>query len=110
VPPRVEIEFVSDRLAGPRLAQAYAFVVPERRRVTHNERRSEDERVISQERTGRVAAIYARVSSERQRQDETIQSQTVGLRELAASLLLAASRPDRAATRSPKPCRNTDGS
>jgi site-specific DNA recombinase len=35
-------------------------------------------------RTGQVAAIYARVSSERQRQDETIQSQTVGLRELAA--------------------------
>jgi site-specific DNA recombinase len=34
--------------------------------------------------TGRVAAIYARVSSERQRQHETIQSQTVGLRELAA--------------------------
>src|SRR6266511_1752342 len=33
--------------------------------------------------TGRVAAIYARVSSERQRQDETIASQTVGLRELA---------------------------
>jgi site-specific DNA recombinase len=30
-----------------------------------------------------VAAIYARVSSERQRQDETIQSHTVGLRELA---------------------------
>ena len=47
--------------------------------------------VISQQRTGRVAAIYARVSSERQRQDETIQSQTVGLRELAAErgLLLA---------------------
>jgi site-specific DNA recombinase len=43
--------------------------------------------VISQVngRTGRVAAIYARVSSERQRQDETIQSQTVGLRELAAA-------------------------
>jgi len=44
--------------------------------------------VVSQEqapdRVGRVAAIYARVSSERQRQDETIQSQTVGLRELAA--------------------------
>ena len=30
-----------------------------------------------------MAAIYARVSSECQRQDETIQSQTVGLRELA---------------------------
>jgi site-specific DNA recombinase len=43
--------------------------------------------VISQAdgRAGRVAAIYARVSSERQRQDETIQSQTVGLRELAAA-------------------------
>ncbi len=38
----------------------------------------------AQEPTGRVAAIYARVSSERQRQDETIASQTVGLRELAA--------------------------
>lgn len=36
------------------------------------------------QRTGRLAAIYARVSSERQRQDETIQSQTAGLRELAA--------------------------
>ena len=35
--------------------------------------------------TGRVAAIYARVSSERQRQDETIGSQTVGLRELATA-------------------------
>ena len=33
---------------------------------------------------GRVAAIYARVSSERQRQEQTIASQTVALRELAA--------------------------
>jgi site-specific DNA recombinase len=42
--------------------------------------------VISQSdvRAGRVAAIYARVSWERQRQDETIQSQTAGLRKLAA--------------------------
>src|SRR5487761_1037603 len=32
---------------------------------------------------GRIAAAYARVSSERQRQDETIQSQTAGLRDLA---------------------------
>jgi len=31
----------------------------------------------------RLAAIYARVSSERQRQEQTIQSQTVALRELA---------------------------
>ena len=34
--------------------------------------------------TGRVAAIYARVSSERQRDEGTIQSQLAGLRELAA--------------------------
>jgi EAL domain-containing protein (putative c-di-GMP-specific phosphodiesterase class I) len=40
---RVEIEFVGDRLAGARLAQAYGFVVPERRRVTANDR-SDDER------------------------------------------------------------------
>ncbi|HXA53286.1 MAG TPA: recombinase family protein [Solirubrobacteraceae bacterium] len=33
---------------------------------------------------GRVAAIYARVSSDRQRREQTIQSQTVALRELAA--------------------------
>ena len=39
----------------------------------------------AQARTGRVAAIYARVSSERQRQDQTIGSQTVGLRELATA-------------------------
>jgi site-specific DNA recombinase len=34
--------------------------------------------------SGRVAAIYARVSSERQREEGTVQSQLVGLRELAA--------------------------
>jgi site-specific DNA recombinase len=37
----------------------------------------------AQERPGGVAAIYARVSSERQRRDETIRSQTAALRELA---------------------------
>jgi site-specific DNA recombinase len=39
----------------------------------------------AQGRTGRAAAIYARVSSERQRRDETIRSQTAALRELAAA-------------------------
>ncbi len=34
--------------------------------------------------TGRVAAIYARVSSSHQREEQTIQSQTAELRELAA--------------------------
>jgi site-specific DNA recombinase len=37
----------------------------------------------AKERTGGVAAIYARVSSERQREDGTVQSQVAGLRELA---------------------------
>ena len=36
-------------------------------------------------RSGRVAAIYARVSSDRQRRGQTIQSQTIALRELAAA-------------------------
>jgi site-specific DNA recombinase len=36
-------------------------------------------------RSGRVAAIYARVSSDRQRREQTIQSQTVALRELAVA-------------------------
>ena len=38
----------------------------------------------STQRPGRVAAIYARVSSDRQRREQTIQSQTAALRELAA--------------------------
>jgi site-specific DNA recombinase len=42
-------------------------------------------RISRNGRKRRVAAIYARVSSERQRQDQTIRSQTVGLRELAAA-------------------------
>ena len=87
---RVEIEFVGDRLADARLAQAYVILAPERRRVTRNER-SDDERaaaacsVQTMERSGRVAAIYARVSSDRQRREQTIRSQTAALRELAAA-------------------------
>ena len=37
------------------------------------------------ERPGRVAAIYARVPSDRQRREQTIRSQTAALRELAAA-------------------------
>ena len=47
---RVEIEFVGDRLAGARLAQAYSMLAPERRRVTGNEG-SDDERHGLAERT-----------------------------------------------------------
>ena len=84
---RVEIEFVGDRLASARLAQAYATWRPSGARVTGNERRDDEQRGLAEAGAGpggRVAAIYARVSSERQRQDQTIASQTVGLRELAA--------------------------
>jgi hypothetical protein len=41
VAPRVEIEFVSDRLAGARLAQAYQVAVPERR-LSRRERSDDD--------------------------------------------------------------------
>ena len=83
---RVEIEFVGDRLASARLAQAYAIVVPERRRVTGNERR-DDERQRSRRRTGGRAGWRRSTrgcppsASARTRRS---QSQTVGLRELAA--------------------------
>jgi hypothetical protein len=40
---RVEIEFVGDRLASARLAQAYSVLAPERQPVRSNER-SDDER------------------------------------------------------------------
>jgi site-specific DNA recombinase len=40
--------------------------------------------MLMAERSGRVAAIYARVSSDRQRREQTIASQTAALRELAA--------------------------
>ena len=45
---------------------------------------SSNRSVLVRERSDRVAAIYARVSSDRQRREQTIQSQTAALRELAA--------------------------
>ncbi len=41
--------------------------------------------LMTGKRSGRVAAIYARVSSDRQRREQTIRSQTAALRELAAA-------------------------
>ena len=46
---------------------------------------SSDSVWVTAKRSGRVAAIYARVSSDRQRREQTIQSQTAALRELAAA-------------------------
>ena len=45
---------------------------------------SSNRSMLVRERSDRVAAIYARVSSDRQRREQTIQSQTAALRELAA--------------------------
>ena len=50
-----------------------------------SERRSSGVVGQSTVRPGRVAAIYARVSSDRQRREQTIQSQTAALRELATA-------------------------
>jgi len=44
-----------------------------------------DSVLMTAKRSGRVAAIYARVSSDRQRREQTIRSQTAALRELAAA-------------------------
>src|ERR1700739_3161532 len=40
--------------------------------------------MVTATRSGKVAALYARVSSDRQRREQTIRSQTAALRELAA--------------------------
>jgi len=45
--------------------------------------KSSNSSVLERQRSGRVAAIYARVSSDKQRREQTIQSQTAALRELA---------------------------
>ena len=44
-----------------------------------------DSVLMTGKRSGRVAAVYARVSSDRQRREQTIRSQTAALRELAAA-------------------------
>jgi site-specific DNA recombinase len=46
---------------------------------------NDSDSVLVTGRSGRVAAIYARVSSDRQRREQTIRSQTAALRELAAA-------------------------
>jgi Resolvase, N terminal domain len=77
----VELEGVFDRYAEADLSAAYAILVPQRRvRVPTNP-----------EKEGRLmgsVAIYARVSSARQKKDQTIASQTAALRAHAAKLHL----------------------
>ena len=73
----VEAEFVFGRHAATELSVAYAILVPQRRA-----------RIARAGQEGRPpvtsAAIYARVSSARQKKDQTIGSQTAALREHAA--------------------------
>jgi hypothetical protein len=80
----IDIEFVDDRLAGARLVRAYAVLAPERRGVTGNEG-SDSERhgraggLATGEGRGDLRAGVLRAPT----QEQTIQSQTVALRELA---------------------------
>jgi hypothetical protein len=81
----VETEFVFDRHAATDLSVAYAILVPERRvRIAG----SGQEASLCHT----SAAIYARVSSARQKKDDTIASQTAALRVHAEQLGLSCAR------------------
>ena len=71
----VETDYVFGRHAATDLSVAYAILVPQRRALIRPARK--DGRPVTS------AAIYARVSSARQRKDQTIGSQTAALREHA---------------------------
>ena len=75
----VQLDYTFDRLRASKLAQAYALLVPARARP-----------VDTQERNGRMqmAAMYARVSSDQQREAHTIASQTAALIARAPTLEL----------------------
>src|SRR5207302_4400428 len=73
-PFQIHASYSFDRLLEPKLAQAYDILVPSR------------ERPVGVRVKGvpwRMAAIYARVSSEQQREENTIASQTASLIEFA---------------------------
>jgi predicted site-specific integrase-resolvase len=74
----VEAVFCFDRHAATDLSVAYAILVPARRARIGRSGQEEGCRMTS-------AAIYARVSSARQKKDQTIGSQTAALREHAAN-------------------------
>jgi predicted site-specific integrase-resolvase len=79
----VQLEGVFDRYAQADLSAAYAILVPQRR--------ARIPRYPDPEKEGRLmasVAIYARVSSARQKKDQTIASQTTALRAHAAKLHL----------------------
>jgi hypothetical protein len=69
----VRLEYEFDRLLAEKLAQAYAALVPDRRGT------------IRSCSTMKTAALYARVSSDRQKENHTISSQLAALVEYAGS-------------------------
>src|SRR5437660_4105521 len=70
---QVDVSYSFDPLLEAKLAQAYQILVPCR------------ERPVSAYEGVRISAIYARVSSEQQREENTIASQTASLIEFAQS-------------------------
>ena len=70
----VQFEYRFDRLPTDKLAQVYQLLVPDQRRPigqSHPRRNS----------VNKLAAIYPRVSSDRQKDNHTIASQTVALKQ-----------------------------
>jgi hypothetical protein len=80
----VELECVFDRHAHADLHAAYAILVPPRQAEWGPRLKQREGRLMAS------AAIYARVSSARQKTDQTIASQTAALRAHAAKLHLGA--------------------
>src|SRR6266851_1914999 len=71
---QIHVDYAFDRLRESKLAQAYDILVPRRERPVGGRVRSS---------MTRMTAIYARVSSEQQREENTIASQTASLIEFA---------------------------
>ena len=76
----VEAVFVFDRLGAAELSVAYAILVAAGQARMHARAARKDGAAMTS------AAIYARVSSARQKEEETIVSQTAALRAHAAQL------------------------
>ena len=69
-PRTLQFEYQFDRLLDPKLSQAYELLVPDKRWPT---------RELQEVKHEKTAAIYARVSSDQQKENHTIQSQTAAL-------------------------------
>jgi len=75
----LQFEYRFDRLLPQKLEQAYEFLVPPLRRPIGSAELNPLQEIANEQ----PAAIYTRVSSDRQKQDHTIASQTAALMEYA---------------------------